>query len=453
MKRHSLALLLPLTLATTAHASDHFVSASESIQAAIEAAAPGDRILVAPGTYSEVINFNGKQLEVIATGGPLLTTLDGSGANMTVVRASSGEPAGTAIRGFTLTNGAGVPFASSFGFDYYGGGVHVNDGAKLLIKDCVIRDNGWGTGTFAGGVYSGGQGSHVDLVGCVIRDNRAWASGGATLVDHHGTMSFDRCTIYQNSSDNFFGHQGGISMANHGTVVVKDTIAWANAGSDIGAFSSPYDVGTFAEVSFSCVEGGYAGSAVYTEEPLFSDVDTLRLASRSPYVDAGDPTSAPDPDGSLPDLGARWSGWNGAPTPVAYCEAKLNSLGCEPVMTVTGDSSMSGPDDFSVRVENLRNGQFAAIIWSYGQADVPFAGGSRCVGLPIQLTKPRFTGGTPAPGLDCSGFVEIPLMHSDFAEMGEVGTQVFLQVWSRDPGHSDGSGLGLTSGLCVTISS
>ena len=103
-----LLLSLCVLSASTASASDHFVNAPESIQAAMNAAAPGDRILVGPGTYSEVIDFQGKQLEVIATGGPVFTILDGSGSNTTVVRVSSGEPAGTSLSGFTLTNGAVV---------------------------------------------------------------------------------------------------------------------------------------------------------------------------------------------------------------------------------------------------------------------------------------------------------------------------------------------------------
>jgi len=448
-----LLLSLCVLSASTASASDHFVNAPESIQAAMNAAAPGDRILVGPGTYSEVIDFQGKQLEVIATGGPVFTILDGSGSNTTVVRVSSGEPAGTSLSGFTLTNGAGVPFPSTWGSDYYGGGVHVNEGSELSLSDCIITNNAWGTGTFAGGVYCGGEGSHVDLLRCVISNNRAWASGGGTLVDWHGTMTFEHCTIYGNSSDNFFGHQGGISMANFGTVVVKDSIAWANVGNDIGAFSAPYDQGTHADVSYSCVEGGYSGAFVQTGDPLFSDLNELTLSLRSPCVDTGDPSSTPDPDGTVSDMGARWSGWSGAPAPVEYCEPKLNSLGCEPVLSVAGDTSLGGADDLSVIVQNLRNNQFASIIWSYGHADVPFGGGTRCVGLPIHLTKPMHTGGTPYPGVDCTGSVDIPLSHGTLSSIGGPGTQVFMQVWSRDPGHPDGSNLGLTGGLCLTISS
>jgi len=41
-----------------------------TIQAAINAASNGDTVSVAPGTYSENINFNGKLITVTSTEGP-----------------------------------------------------------------------------------------------------------------------------------------------------------------------------------------------------------------------------------------------------------------------------------------------------------------------------------------------------------------------------------------------
>ncbi len=450
---HACALLLAPSLAV---ASDVFVSVPGSIQAAMDAAAAGDRILVGPGIYNEVIDFRGKQLEVIATAGPGSTTLDGSGANTTIVRAASGEPVGTVLRGFTLTHGAGFPFPSSYGFDYYGGAVHANAGSQLLVEDCIITNNGWGTGTFAGGVYSGGQSeaglaTHVDLKGCVISYNRAWASGGATLVDWHGTMSFESCTVYGNSSDNFWGHQGGISMANFGTVIVRNSIVWGNEGNEIDAFAAPYNQGTYADVAYCDVEGGYGGAFNISSDPQFASLTDFTLLASSPCIDVGDATLGLDPDGSAPDLGARWLGWSGVPAPLNFCEAKLNSVGCEPTLASSGESTLSGADDFHVIASNLRNAQFAALFWSAGPAKVPFAGGTRCIASPFTRTIPIDTGGTPHPAVDCSGALDVHLDQATLSSMGGAGTQIFLQVWFRDPGHPDGSNMGLSGGLCVTI--
>ncbi len=49
-----------------------------SIQAAIDAAEGGDEIVVAPGTYYEGINFNGKAVKLVSSGGADVTIIDGS---------------------------------------------------------------------------------------------------------------------------------------------------------------------------------------------------------------------------------------------------------------------------------------------------------------------------------------------------------------------------------------
>jgi hypothetical protein len=454
LRRHlhsSLALVSALLLSSSSFASEHFVGPGDDLQATIDAAAPGDRILVSPGTYQQVIDFHGKSVEVIATGGPELTTLDGTGINTTLVRASSGEATGTLIRGFTLTHGAGVPFPSSYGSDYYGGAVYANGGSQLRVEDCVIIDNGWGTGTFAGGLYSGGSGTDVTVVGCIIANNRAWASGGATLCDYSGTMTLERCTVYGNSSNSFFGQQGGISMANYGTVEVRDCIVWGNEGSEVGAFGSPYDQGTQATVSFSCLEGGFAGLGNTSGDPQFASLTDFTLLPTSPCVDAGDPLAGSDADGSTRDQGARWSGWTGALPPVPYCSPKSNSLGCIPTLTAQGEASLGGADDFHLLATNLRNQQFGALFWSATADHAPYGGAYRCVGTPSFRTVHQLASGSLPPVQDCTGSLDVFLDHTTLLTMGGAGAQFYAQIWSRDPGHPDGTNVGLTSAMCVTI--
>ena len=75
-----------------------------TIQGAINAASNGDTVLVAPGTYRENINFEGKAITVTSSGGPAVTTINGGG-NGPVVLFVSGEGTGSVLSGFTITNG------------------------------------------------------------------------------------------------------------------------------------------------------------------------------------------------------------------------------------------------------------------------------------------------------------------------------------------------------------
>ena len=76
-----------------------------SIQTAIVAAVDGvDDVEVAPGTYLEAINFNGKAIMVYSSGGAAVTTIDGTGF-FHVVQCVNGEGSDTILDGFTITGG------------------------------------------------------------------------------------------------------------------------------------------------------------------------------------------------------------------------------------------------------------------------------------------------------------------------------------------------------------
>ena len=228
-----------------------------TIQNAIDIAQNGDVVRVPSGTYVENLNFGSKQIVLESISGPAHTILQAADKLNSVVILN-----GATIRGFTITGGTGKPAKSSYGFDYYGGGIHAR--GESVIERCIITGNGKGvarksSGTFAGGVYAG-SGSKITLRDSLLYDNYAWACGGALLVDHGANMKIENCTIFGNDSTNFFGHQGGVGMANGGKVQIKNSIIWGNSGDEIGAFASIYARGTQATVNHSLIEGGFTGT-------------------------------------------------------------------------------------------------------------------------------------------------------------------------------------------------
>jgi hypothetical protein len=280
-----------------------------TIQAAILAASPGDRIVLSPGTYIENIDLLDRRVVIEGASTPEVTRIDGNANLMPTLRASDKACSGTILRNLTLTGGTGLPSAALKATDYYGGGLCVMGGASVRLENCHLVDNGTkGQGaTFGGGAYAGGKGSRIELHGCLVRGNNAWASGGATIADNEATIVHDRCTIVGNNARAWsFGHQGGVSAANRGTVIVTNSIVWDNAGFQVRAFGPPYNEGCTIEVTFSTVQNGIEGKGNQLKNPKFVDAEKgdFRLLPDSPCIDAGDPDAPRDADGSPIEQGA-----------------------------------------------------------------------------------------------------------------------------------------------------
>jgi hypothetical protein len=159
-----------MTLAGSAGAVTHYVSPGQSIQAAIDASSNGDEIEVASGTYNEAINFNGKAVRLYSSGGPEVTTIDGTG-NYHVVQCVNGEDANTILEGFTITGG------NANGIDAFnqGGGMYNRDSSST-VKNCTFTNNSAGYG---GGMLN--DGSNPTVTDCTFTDNTATNFGGHQL--------------------------------------------------------------------------------------------------------------------------------------------------------------------------------------------------------------------------------------------------------------------------------
>lgn len=219
-----------------------------TIQAAVNAASDGDYVIVSGGLYNENLTLS-KRLTLFSHEAAV-TVIDGRHAGHCLLITENA--AGSVIDGFVFTHGAPTNSGNK-----YGGGVDCL--ADATIRHCVFRDNGNSSTTFAGGLHTANR-AQVTVENCLFIGNYAWASGGASLTEAGSTATFDRCTVYGNRSDNFIGNQGGISVANTGTVIVKNSIVWGNTGAQIAAYGSYYGAQSTIRVSYSCVQGGVAAN-------------------------------------------------------------------------------------------------------------------------------------------------------------------------------------------------
>ena len=175
---------------------------------------------------------------------------------------------GTQIAGFTLTGGRG----QDWGTNKYGGAMDFQ--ARADVRDCIMQGNGCDSLTFAGGVRAAGSSAYVVFENCLFYDNYAWACGGASLVEGQATTVFSHCTAAGNKSDNYIGQQGGFSVANSGTLIVTNSIAYGNQGLQIAAYGSYYGRESVLKVGNSCVQGGVAANGAGTFENLGGNITT-----------------------------------------------------------------------------------------------------------------------------------------------------------------------------------
>ena len=272
---HVPAALILLTLAIPAQAGPTVAVPAyyPTIQQAIDAILPGSTVIVAPGTYHENIDFHGKAIHVVSSGGPAVTIIDGSQAS-SVVTFRTGEGNGAILEGFTITNGAGQPPSSSLG-----GGVYCF-GASPTLKSNIIHGNSAGSG---GGVACLGSSDPI-LINNMIYDNQATLGGGLYCEG-----ASDPVLTNNTFTGNSAGAAGGaLYCADVCGPTVTNTILWNDSapnGPEILALFPGLTV-----VNHSDIQGGWNGTGNINADPLFTDSMNrdLHIAKKSPCVNTGD---------------------------------------------------------------------------------------------------------------------------------------------------------------------
>src|SRR5690606_18034597 len=147
----------------------------------------GDTVLIAPGTYHEVIDFLGKTIVIESEAGAQSTIIDGTGLQSSVVTAISGEGIGTTLRGATITGGVGSQLDHH---EVFGGGVSVSN-ASITIDSCHIAGNGTSETTGGGGLLCHTD-SNVLVIDSTLSGNQGRFGGGA-IATHNTHSRFVGC--------------------------------------------------------------------------------------------------------------------------------------------------------------------------------------------------------------------------------------------------------------------
>ncbi len=206
MNRSALMVALVVVLAllvggATAFAKTINVPADyATIQAAIDAAATGDVVMVAQGTYKECINFRGKAITVQSTNpadkSVVAATVVNGQRRGSVVSFKSGEPAGSVLSGFTITNGKGT----NTGLGRWGGGVYCERSSPTLTNNRIVGNT---AGIIGGGGVSCLFGGSPTVTGNTIAANSAEMGGGVCVSNHCAP------TLANNIISNNSAYEGG----------------------------------------------------------------------------------------------------------------------------------------------------------------------------------------------------------------------------------------------------
>jgi len=270
-----------------------------TVQEAVDAAWNFDTILVCPGIYYGSIDFHGRNLVLMSddcakngTGydqagwfeRSLTTILDGGGTG-SVITFDDGEDSCSVVSGFTIQNG----FTAG-----YGGAIFCYDTAAPTITHNIIRNNTAGAG---GGIFVAA--GPADISNNLIIDNHATVYGGGIYVSG-GTGNITNNTFYGNTTVD----GGGGLCFGYGTTVVSNNIFWNNSSTSNG---QEIDTFSMAPVITYCdIQGGWPGEGNFDDYPMFVDTanNDFNLMAGSPCINAGDPDSPLDPDGTVADVGS-----------------------------------------------------------------------------------------------------------------------------------------------------
>jgi hypothetical protein len=215
-----------------------------TIQAGINAAANGDTVLVADGTYIENINYLGKAITVAShylmdsdTAHIANTIIDGSQPSNpdsgSVVTFESGEDTTSVLSGFTITGGSGTITEATYQGVVYprrsGGGILCYESGARISANVIMNNNvPVFTASTGGGIcvlaLNSGAYARIDgnkIISNVVNGGGAWGIG----VELNGNGTITNNIISFNTSNATNDAYGAINCwadSTPGFVLIKD---------------------------------------------------------------------------------------------------------------------------------------------------------------------------------------------------------------------------------------
>jgi len=255
-----------------------------TIQAAIDAASSGDLVVILPGTYPENLTLGTDgpggpdyvNITLQSRDGASSVTVTGTGADSPVMDIRSSNT--STIRGLTLDN-------ARTGGGNNSRGIYIL-GASPTIEQTIIEDNYTYAYTYGAGVYifsgnpvfkrswiRGNYGDEGTGIYCrldtVTLINTIVSGNGETGQSNEGAgmnvASGCAATIINSTFAGNRAQKGG-AIKGAGSVTAKYSIFWGNLDE---SYSSEDQLAVGYDVTYSVVQGGYAGTGNELNDPKF----------------------------------------------------------------------------------------------------------------------------------------------------------------------------------------
>ncbi len=265
-----------------------------TIQEGITAALEGQTVCVCAAispvdqthTYSENIDFGGKNITV-KTDGAAVITIAGSGTNLPVVTFDTSETSSAVLDGFTIDNQATAALAR---------GIYIS-GATPTIQNCIIEGNAPVNSTGGGsGIYI--NDSAPTISNTIIRKNIASSNrygagiyitgtaGGATITDGSvigGDSSADENKSTSGGGIYMTGSTAGSLSITNSTIKYNDAVQ--GSGLYLNAITQTTNI-TGSTISYNIANNGHGG-AIYNNGSPLSITDSYIDYNSTPTAKSG----------------------------------------------------------------------------------------------------------------------------------------------------------------------
>jgi hypothetical protein len=250
-----------------------------TIGAALAGAQPGDRVLVAAGTYPEHGLVMPEGVVLTGTGAtPDAVVIDGQGAGRILTCGNFSRT--SEIRNLTFTGGRAD---GTTVYDGSGGAILINH-AEMTIIDCVFTGNAAAQNGGAVWIFEAAP----TISGCVFKDNTAFAGGGGVGCTLFSSPSLQNCRFENNRAD--WG--AGLSCRDNSSPVILSSVFVGNVtagshGYGGGAFCDLDSEPVFFACTFSGNEARYGGALANFADSGASLVRCTVVANRALWRGAG----------------------------------------------------------------------------------------------------------------------------------------------------------------------